>query len=451
VLDFDYSNEINRIKKLVAECYAISGGSFRIEGPSGAGKTYLVSQYIKSHSRNCLYYSCKEAHTRMAKKVFLDMFYPGDEAPENWNEVFEKVKSSGNGKLQILFIDDYSYCNDSDFINGIRQLLSRSKLVIIFICEEYKPNRYGGKQTGTVFRTIWHFKKALPNYSNQDISRLFAITGGNISAAKDLDPDIDYEENLRRLISYDSSLVRCFPEYMKRNFRSPEAYYPILYAIARGKSHIAEISKETGYPNNKCDTYIKALINIGVVYKKSVDDKKISTYHISNSYYRFWILYIYRNTDKLVSSPEKLLKHISDTVDKRIVLPAVTEACIRYMMEFNYPNRSGMDYEIGFQVSNYGLNIKPVKYTFKDNKYSVSFDCKIDCDGTRVIVIFPHDMDKRYTKNDILRIYHIMRSQGPLYNQMLMIFSFNRFSDWCVHESGETSNLFFIPVDRLKY
>jgi len=65
--------------------------------------------------------------------------------------------------------------------------------------------------------------------------------------------------------------------------------------------------------------------------------------------YKVWILYIYRNTDKLVSSPEKLLKHISDTVDKRIVLPAVTEACIRDMMEFNYPNRSGMNYEIGFR------------------------------------------------------------------------------------------------------
>lgn len=55
---------------------------------------------------------------------------------------------------------------------------------------------------------------------------------------------------------------------MSKSFRTPESYNILLYAMANGYNRISESAAYSGYPKNKCDKYIKALCEVGLVRKE---------------------------------------------------------------------------------------------------------------------------------------------------------------------------------------
>ena len=61
----------------------------------------------------------------------------------------------------------------------------------------------------------------------------------------------------------------------------------LLYAMANGDNRVSELAKFSGYPKNKCDKYIKALCEYGLVCK--VPGKNSHTkYCPANSYLSLW-------------------------------------------------------------------------------------------------------------------------------------------------------------------
>lgn len=73
---------------------------------------------------------------------------------------------------------------------------------------------------------------------------------------------------MRTFLRTDSIFYRLAVSWMNESFRTPESYNTLLYAMANGCNRIGEIAKFSGFPKNKCDKYIKALIEHGLVIKE---------------------------------------------------------------------------------------------------------------------------------------------------------------------------------------
>ena len=74
---------------------------------------------------------------------------------------------------------------------------------------------------------------------------------------------------------------------MNESFRTPESYNTLLYAMAKGYNRIGEIAKFSGFPKNKCDKYIKALIEHGLVIKVPGENGH-TKYLPANTYLTLW-------------------------------------------------------------------------------------------------------------------------------------------------------------------
>ena len=60
-------------------------------------------------------------------------------------------------------------------------------------------------------------------------------------------------------------------------------------------------------------------------------------------------------------------------------------------------------------------------------------------------------MDARYTKEGIEKVYYALESINAFYNTRIIVFSIERFSDWCVHEAKRNLWLHEVTLERLRY
>ena len=70
---------------------------------------------------------------------------------------------------------------------------------------------------------------------------------------------------------------------------------------------------------------------------------------------------------------------------------------------------------------------------------------------TKDFGIFPHDLNKRYTKEDYTQITKAIRRYEGLNSAYIFLFSLYRFSDWIVHKAAYNDLLYPVTVERLKY
>ena len=85
----------------------------------------------------------------------------------------------------------------------------------------------------------------------------------------------------------DSAFYRLAASWMNESFRTPESYNTLLYAMANGYNRIGEIAEFSGFPKNKCDKYIKALIEHGLVIKVPSENGH-TKYLPANTYLTLW-------------------------------------------------------------------------------------------------------------------------------------------------------------------
>lgn len=115
-----------------------------------------------------------------------------------------------------------------------------------------------------------------------DALRIIAITNGIPELVRLFDFQKSYAENLRLLFTQDSAYFRYAESELRRNFRTPETYNTLLYGMATGHNRISQLSEFSGFPQNKCDKYLKALDKAGLL--ESVQ-KKDAAGHVRTHYH----------------------------------------------------------------------------------------------------------------------------------------------------------------------
>lgn len=424
--------EKNRLKR----CFVLTG-------PRGCGKTKMAQEYIRSHA-HAVYISLESSDPTESLKCFCQMYLHKHSDIHNWQEAANAFFAERNGRPALLFIDygksdpaKECFSAFADYAFGTDNLC---------ICEIVRSERNHACLSAIFVRyqTPADFCKIFPEYSKQNQLRIYALTDGIPMVMKELDTAAGYEDNVKKLLAPNSGFSTCLPQWLSECFRSPESYYPILASIAGGHHRLSEIAKDVGFPNNKCGKYLEALISNGFVISEERPGGKQSDYYMANSYFASWCRYVYGKKAMQIAAPKHLLDFLRDDLHESVAIPAFHAACERYFL------RAQREFTSDFYFSTVLKTEKAVPVKLRDGSM-VILDYYFQTDDSSFFLIFPHSLDMRYTKSEVERIYEAIRNYDELYNSHIAIFSLERFSDWCVHESAVNEWFHIVTMERLRY
>ena len=238
-----------------------------VSGKPGSGKTFAALQFFAEH-KGSLYFSFKNLDTAFALRVFCNAHTEIFRGCESWFDFFECLKAYGNKKHPLVFFDKAGERNDKDdFYEALNSFLeSDSKTTVVLLgrpwetppitCREVEINYFSMPQLADVC-----------SLADETAAKLYCLTGAIPSLLSLYNNELSFEDNVRAFLRTDSPFYRLAVSWMTECFRTPESYNTLLYAMANGYNRIGEIAKFSGFPKNKCDKYIKVLIEHGLVIK----------------------------------------------------------------------------------------------------------------------------------------------------------------------------------------
>ncbi|MDO4945325.1 MAG: hypothetical protein Q4E74_09030 [Ruminococcus sp.] len=417
-----------------------------IKGLSGIGKTSLAIEYINGHT-NGMYFSFFGADNDTALKLFCERFslWTDLSSANSWSKIFEMLTPYLKQHKTVIALDDLEYFkNKNEVLSSVENCISELHEVknLFLILQRQNKNIYSGTcyEYKMPCRSIAEIKSTYLSLSNKDVIRIYACTGGILSLLDLYDENQSFEDNFKSFLCCSSSFYKLMPDMMNSVFRTPESYSRILYSIANGKNRISEIAADVSFENNKCDKYVKALINAGSVAAKEID-KNRSEYYIANSYIEFWYRYFYTNRNALLMNDEYLFIRILDNLNTSFAINCYREACLRKI--------SSTFYELNYSLIK--REGKPYTVRFK-NGSGVHFDYVIRVRGQWTFIKISTDFDWRCTKDELQKLLAAAKKLEPmLCNIRMIIFSMNRFSDYCVHEASLMSGLKLVTLEQLRY
>lgn len=449
-MELDFTKEVNRIAATWNNCVFSDSKSsddlwFSLWGPKGCGKTKMAQDYVKSHA-NAFYISFEQMTYEEAVKNFCDLYVPGVSGITTMEEAVHAFMKIHAASAFLIFEEERNKAH-SECINCFVGYCIKNPGVKLCFIETIRPAVFNSNHIAVRYRTLADFCKIFQSYKPQDVLRIHAMTGGIPAIAKEIDPDTDLEENISRLLSYDSAFTTLLPGWLADYFRSPESYYPIIQSIASGHHRLSEIAKDIGFPNNKCGKYLEALIVHDFVKPQTLPGAKQATYYLSNSYFIAWGRYAYGKRLLQIAAPDRLKEYVLQDMDDNLCLPAFTMACDRYV-EDAYKDYL---YDYHSLLRDDPVNVKksvPVK--LRDGS-EVILDYFVQTKEETFIFIYPHSVDIHYTKKEMKRLLDAIEIYDSLYYTHINVFSIDRFSDWCVHQASVMEGLHEVTIERLKY
>ncbi len=140
-----------------------------------------------------------------------------------------------------------------------------------------------------------YFKRFQPS----DKVLAYGVFGGTPRYLRYVEDGQSLRENVQRCFLDSGAPLWEEPiQLLRKDIREPAAYVAILSAIASGAVNMSAIANQVGEGTNACATYLKTLIDMGLVtretpYGESVSRKAI--YSISDNMFRFWFRFMPEN------------------------------------------------------------------------------------------------------------------------------------------------------------
>lgn len=299
----------------------------QLHGETGMGKTTLAQSYLEAFGGQ--YFSFRNLDTTFAPQIFR----PGCKL---WREFFAEI-----GKIKnrpVIFFDDVDDRNDKEeFLNALPELVGKAYVVLIVRTKmELSVPSDVIQMTAVTVPILLAENKGLDPL---DALRTIAITDGIPGLVRLFDFQKSFAENLPSLFVHDSAYFRYAESELRRSFRTPETYNILLYGMATGHNRISQLSEFSGFPQNKCDKYLKALDKAGLL---ETEQRKDTAGHIRTHYYpkggywKTWFRYVFPSQGRYLRAQEgEALQQLADEIDKIIVAEYFKKVCWNWL-EKNY-------------------------------------------------------------------------------------------------------------------
>ncbi len=233
----------------------------------------------------------------------------------------------------MLAIDEYPYVarSNKSLASTLQLLIDKykdeSKLMLILCGSSmsymedhvlsYKAPLYGRRTAQLKILPFDFFDvcKYYSSFSDEDKAIAYGVVGGTPQYMLQWNTTLSVSENIKNTFFNSASALYEEPEnLLKQEVREPALYNAIISAIAGGATRMSEISSKVGEDTNVCSSYLKNLLELGIICKELPFGEKSSRkaiYSIEDSMFRFWYKFVLPN-NSLIS------RGASDVVYSRI-------------------------------------------------------------------------------------------------------------------------------------
>lgn len=260
-----------------------------LSAESRMGKTYAALSYC-AENKDSLYFSFRHISSDFALKAFTEHYPDIFKDCTNWTAFFDCLQIYGKEKRPTVFLDDVGERNDKDdFYTALNNFLEDNHpcgTLVVLIGRPWDDVHIPCKPVSIEPYSTQEIAEML-SVSNEESVNIFALTAGIPALLSSYDTSLSFEENVRALLNINSPFYSLMNTRLYEYFRAPESYNTLLYAMVNGHNRISELAAFSGYPKNKCDKYIKALCEFGLV-RKTPEKNGHTKYYPANSYIALW-------------------------------------------------------------------------------------------------------------------------------------------------------------------
>ena len=395
-------------------------------GKSGMGKTSLAQSYLEAYGGQ--YFSFRNLDAAFAPQIFR----PGCKL---WREFFAEIGETKN--RPVIFFDDVDDRNDKEeFLNALPELVGKAYIVLIVRTKMELPFPSDVIQmTAITVPILLAENKAL---GPLDALRTIAITDGIPELVQLFDFQRTFAENLGLLFTQNSAYFRYAESELRRHFQTPETYGILLYGMATGHNRISQLAEFSGFPQNKCDKYLKALDKaelLETVQRKDTAGHVRTHYYPKGGYWKTWFRYVFPSQGRYMKPLEgDSLQQLADDIDRTIVSEYFKTVCWKWMRK------------------NYGDYYWDEILRFDDPKQrditvnGVHFDYVQETKDHTIYVKIWDDIREGFPKAEFQKIETVTTKNRPFYENIYFLFSAGRACNYV----EELRNLETVSVVDLK-
>lgn len=308
-----------------------------IYGRRRVGKTVLINEFIDN--KKSIYFMGVESNAKQNLENFSKSIVEyasgiaANTSFQSFQAAFEYVFELSKNERIILIIDEYPYVarSSKSLASTLQMLIDKykdtSKMMLILCGSSmsymednvlaYKAPLYG-RRTAQMKILPFDFEEAcrfFKNFSAEDKALIYGIVGGTPQYLLQMNDKLRIEDNIKNTYLNPTSFLYEEPtNLLKQEVREPAIYTAIITAIATGASRMSEIATKVGEDTNVCTSYIKNLMNLGIVQKETPYGEKNSRktiYYIEDNMFRFWYRFVLDNNSII-------MRGATDRVYKRI-------------------------------------------------------------------------------------------------------------------------------------
>lgn len=435
-----------------------------IYGRRRIGKTALINRFIGN--KKAIYFTGVESNAKQNLENLSKSIVEYSDGIESdasflsFQSALEYVFRLAEKERLILAVDEYPYvARSSKSLASTLQMLidkykSSSKLMLILCGSSmsymedhvlaYKAPLYG-RRTAQIKLLPFSFEEAcryLKNFSVEDKALIYGIVGGTPQYLLQMDDRLNVGDNIKNTFLNPISFLYEEPSnLLKQEVREPAIYTAIIAAIASGASRMSEISGKVGEDTNVCSSYIKSLINLGIVQKETPYGEKVSRksiYSIKDNMFRFWYRFVMENNSVIARGAADLAYKRIEPKLSDYMRKVFEDICKQYLWKLLLSGKS------------------PVKFTSLGRWWG---NDPIEKCQTEIDIMGEQDKDTalfaecKWTneKADLTVLEALVRRSKlfPYKNTHLFLFSKSGFTSGCIDEAEKIGNVTLLTYSEL--
>ena len=354
----------NELRKLMNEVNKDLFSFSLIYGRRRVGKSELVKKLYSSTEHKCIYYECKqvseESNVSSINSLLEEIFNLPKIGYSKIEETLDFIFSLAIKEKIILILDEYPYLREN--VAGLDSILQSlidkyrdtSKLSLIVLgsyvdvmksmIQHHNP-LYGRVDLTIELKPMDYLdsSKFYDSFSYEDKVRLYSVFGGIPYYNRLIDKNKTVKENIIDLIASPSSrLENEVNTYLNSEISKITNANEVFSALSKGYKKYSDILSQSHVSSGPTLVdVLEKLINMGVVEKinpiNEENNKKKSSYRISDNLSSFYFRYIFRNLSSLnVMSPEAFYsKFIEKDFEEYYVPHKFESICKQYLIKKN--------------------------------------------------------------------------------------------------------------------
>lgn len=294
-----------------------------IWGRRRVGKTELINKFCKN--KKTILFTGIEANDEINFSNFSNEVSKSilntELMFENWQKSFDFIAKNAKDERLVLVMDEYPYVAGAN--KSISSILQKyidydfkDTKIFLILCGSsmsFMENQVLGYESPLYGRRTAQFKIEpfdffdsryfIKDFSIEEQAITYGILGGTPQYLKQFSVDLSLKDNIVTKILNNSAYLFEEPtNLIKQELREPAVYNSIIQAIAIGNNRMSDIATIANIPTSTCNTYLKSLLELGIIRKEEPIDKRLKKkgiYVLNDNLFKFWYRYIPRNMSGL--------------------------------------------------------------------------------------------------------------------------------------------------------